>query len=36
MSVCTSRIVKMKNHIPFCRESKILCIEDEVAINRVV
>ena len=28
MAVYTNRIVKMKEHLPFCREFSILCIED--------
>ena len=36
MIVGTSRIVKMKKHMPFCREFRTLCIEDGVAIDRVV
>ena len=31
--VCTSRVEKMKEHLPFCREFSILCIEDRVAVN---
>ena len=31
--VCTSRVVKMKEHLPFCREFSILCIEDRVVAN---
>ena len=34
--VSTSRVVKMKGHLPFCREFRTLCIEDRVAIDRVV
>ena len=32
---CTSRVVKIKEHLPFCREFKALCIEDRVAVDRV-
>ena len=32
--VCTNRIVKMKEHLTFCREFRILCIEDRVAADR--
>ena len=31
----TSRVLKMKEHLPFYRESSILCIEDRVAAERV-
>ena len=35
--VCTaSRVVKMKEHLSFCRESSILCVEDRVVVDRVV
>ena len=34
--VCTSRVVKMKEHLSFCRELGLLCIEDRVAVDRVV
>ena len=34
--VYTSRVVKMKEHLPFCREFSILCIEDRVVVDRVV
>ena len=34
--VCTSRVVKMKEHLPFCREFSIRCIEDRVTVNYVV
>ena len=27
MVVCTIRVVRMKEHLPFCREYSILCIE---------
>ena len=33
--VCTSSVVKMKEHLPFCREFGILCIEDGFAVNHV-
>ena len=32
MVVCTSRVVKMNKHLPFGRESIILCIEDRVVV----
>ena len=31
--VCSSRVVKMKEHLPFCREFSILCIEDELLLT---
>ena len=35
--VCTtSRVVKMKEHLSFCRESSILCVEDRFVVDRVV
>ena len=34
--VCSSRVVKMKKHLPFCREFSILCIEDRVVVDHVV
>ena len=34
--VCKSRVVKMKKHLPFCREVSILFIEDIVVVARVV
>ena len=33
---CTSRVVKMKENLPFCRECSTLCIDDRVAVGRVV
>ena len=33
--VCTSRVVKMNERLPFCGEFSILCTEDRVAIDRV-
>ena len=33
---CTSRIVKMKENLPFCKEFSILCIEDRVVIDCIV
>ena len=35
MVVCTSRVVIMKEHIPFCREFRILSIGYKVAVDRV-
>ena len=34
--VCTSTIVIMKEHQPFCRELSIFCIGYRVAFDRVV
>ena len=34
--VCTSRVVKMKEYLPFWRELKILYIEDRVAVDHAV
>ena len=34
--VSTSRIVKMKEHLPFRKEFSILCIENRVVVDRVV
>ena len=28
MVLCLSRVVKMKEHLPFCSELSILCIEE--------
>ena len=33
---CTSRVVKMTEHLSCCRELGLLCIEDKVAVDRVV
>ena len=33
---CTSRVVKMKKHLQFCKEFSVLCIEDRVVVDRVV
>ena len=32
MVVCTSRVVTMKKHLPFCKEFSIVCIEDRVVV----
>ena len=32
MVACTSRGVKVKKHLPFCKEFSILYIEDRVAV----
>ena len=34
--VCTSRVEKMKEYLPFSREFSKLSVEDRVAIDRVV
>ena len=34
--VCISRVVKMKDHVPFYREFSILFIEDKVVVDHVV
>ena len=34
--VCTNRVLKMKEHLTFCREFSKLCIEDRVVVDRVV
>ena len=34
--ICTSKVVKMKEHLPYCREFSIICIEDRVAVDCVV
>ena len=31
--VCTSRVMKVKERLPFCREFRTLCIEDRVAVD---
>ena len=36
MVVCTCRVVKMKGHLPFCKEFNILYIEDRVVVDSVV
>ena len=33
--LCTSRIVKMKEHLPYRREFSIACIEDRVGVECV-
>ena len=33
MVVCTNRALKMKKHLPFCREFSVLCIEDRAFLN---
>ena len=33
---CTSRVVKMKEYLPFCREFSLFCIEDRFAVAQVV
>ena len=34
--LCTSEFVEMNKHLPFRRESSILCIEDRVVVDHVV
>ena len=34
--VCSSRVAKMKENVPFCREFSIFCIEDRVVVDHVV
>ena len=34
--VCISRVVKMKEHLPFHKEFSILCIENRVVVGHVV
>ena len=34
--VCSNRVVKMNEHLPFLREFSILCIEDRVVVDHVV
>ena len=34
--VCTSGVVKIKEYLPFCREFRILFIEDRVFFDHVV
>ena len=34
--ICRSRVVKMKEYLPFCREFNILCIEDRVVTVELV
>ena len=34
--VCTSRVVKANEHLSFCGKLSVLCIEDRVAVDRVV
>ena len=36
MVVCTSEVIKMKEHLPFCRKLSILCIESRVVVDHVV
>ena len=35
MIVCTNRVVKMKQNVPFCKDCSILCTEDRVVVGRV-
>ena len=34
--VCISRVGKMKEHLPFCREFSILGIGDRAVVDRVI
>ena len=34
--VCTGRVVKMKEDVPFCKEFTIHCMEDRVVVDSVV
>ena len=34
--VCTSRVVKMKEHLPFCKEFNTLCVEERVVVDQIV
>ena len=36
MTACTNRALKMKEHLPFCREFSVLCIEDRVVVEGVI
>ena len=36
MVASVSLVVKIKEHLPFCREFITLCIEDRVFVDRVV
>ena len=36
MVVCTSRAVKNKEHLPFCKVLSILCIEHRAVVDIVV
>ena len=31
--VCKSRVLKLKEQLPFCREFRILCIEDGMVVD---
>ena len=33
--ICTSRVLKMSEHLPFCREFRMPCIEDRLVVDRV-
>ena len=35
MVVCTSRVLRMKEHLPFFREFNIPCVENRVNVDRV-
>ena len=34
--VCTIRVLKMREHLPFRKEFSILCIQNRVVVDRVV
>ena len=34
--VCASRVVKMKQHLPFCREFRALYIQDRIVVDQFV
>ena len=34
--VCISRVVKVKGHLPVCREFSVLCTEEGAAVDHVV
>ena len=34
--VCAVRVVKMKEHLPFCKEFRMLCIEDRIFFDCVI
>ena len=35
VAVYSGRVVKIKEHLPFCRKFRILCIENRVVVDRV-
>ena len=36
LMACTLTFLKMKEHLPFCRETNVFCIEDRVTVDHVV